>query len=138
MRPFKFDSLKELLLFHDLIWFNLLAFQFWWLNSCQYEAIAFSQRPVILQKQPPRGAPRKRCSENMQQIYRRTPMPKRNFHTHLGGYFFWMMPDLVTPKSGNYRSCWTEVERATRTTWCSNDDIMIIHELLSQSAVQMS
>ena len=32
------------------------------------------------QKQPPRGVPRKRCSENMQQIYRRTPMPKRNFN----------------------------------------------------------
>ena len=30
----------------------------------------------IIQKQPPRGVPRKRCSENMQQIYRRTPMPK--------------------------------------------------------------
>ena len=25
---------------------------------------------------PPRGIPRKRCSENMQQIYRWTPMPK--------------------------------------------------------------
>ena len=31
------------------------------------------------QKQPPRGALRKRFSENMQQIYRRTPMPKCNF-----------------------------------------------------------
>ena len=30
-------------------------------------------------KQPPRGVPRKRCSENMQQIYRRTPMPKCYF-----------------------------------------------------------
>ena len=29
----------------------------------------------INQKQPPRDVPRKRCSENMQQIYRRTPMP---------------------------------------------------------------
>ena len=29
----------------------------------------------VLQKQSPRGVPRKRCSENMQQIYRRTPMP---------------------------------------------------------------
>ena len=29
-----------------------------------------------LQKQPLRGVSRKRCSENMQQIYRRTPMPK--------------------------------------------------------------
>ena len=34
----------------------------------------------IFQKQPPRGAPRKRCSENMQQIYRRTPMPKCDFN----------------------------------------------------------
>ena len=29
-----------------------------------------------VQKQPPRSVPRKRCSENMQQIYRRTPMSK--------------------------------------------------------------
>ena len=28
------------------------------------------------QKQPHRGVPRKRCSENMQQVYRRTPMPR--------------------------------------------------------------
>ena len=32
-----------------------------------------------VKKHPPRGVPRKRCSENMQQKYRRTPMPKRNF-----------------------------------------------------------
>ena len=32
------------------------------------------------QKQPPRGVPRKRCSKNMQQIYRRTPMPKYDFN----------------------------------------------------------
>ena len=30
----------------------------------------------FVQKQPPRGVQRKRCSEDMQQIYRRTPMPK--------------------------------------------------------------
>ena len=29
-----------------------------------------------LQKQPPRGVLRKRCPENTQQIYRRTPMPE--------------------------------------------------------------
>ena len=34
----------------------------------------------MVQKQPPRGVPRKRCSENMQQIYRRTPMPKCDFN----------------------------------------------------------
>ena len=28
------------------------------------------------QKQPPRGVPWEGCSENMQQIYRRKPMPK--------------------------------------------------------------
>ena len=32
------------------------------------------------QKQPPRGVIRKRCSENMQQIYGRTIMPKCNFN----------------------------------------------------------
>ena len=34
-------------------------------ESCEY-----------FQRQPPRGVLRKRCSEYMQQIYRRTPMPK--------------------------------------------------------------
>ena len=33
-----------------------------------------------IQKQPSRVVDRKRCSENMQQIYRRPPMPKFNFN----------------------------------------------------------
>ena len=33
-----------------------------------------------VQKQPLRGVPRKRCSENMQEIYRRTPMPNCDFN----------------------------------------------------------
>ena len=33
-----------------------------------------------LQKQPTRGVSRKRCSENMQQIYRKAPMPKCDFN----------------------------------------------------------
>ena len=33
-----------------------------------------------IQKQPPRGVSRKRRSENMQQIYRRTPMSKCDFN----------------------------------------------------------
>ena len=33
-----------------------------------------------MQKQSSRGVLGKRCSENMQQIYRRTPMPKRDFN----------------------------------------------------------
>ena len=35
---------------------------------------------LFRQKQPPRGVIRKRCSENMQQIYRKTPMPKCDFN----------------------------------------------------------
>ena len=35
---------------------------------------------VNLQKQLTRGVLRKRCSENMQLIYRRTPMPKCDFN----------------------------------------------------------
>ena len=33
-----------------------------------------------IEKQPSTGVFRKRCSENMQQIYRRTPMPKCDFN----------------------------------------------------------
>ena len=33
-----------------------------------------------IQKQPPRGVSRKRRSENMQQIYMRTPMPKCDYN----------------------------------------------------------
>ena len=33
-----------------------------------------------VQKQPTRGVLKKRCYENMQQIYRRTPMPKSDFN----------------------------------------------------------
>ena len=35
---------------------------------------------IMTQKQPSRGVLRKRCSENMQQIYRITPMPKCDFN----------------------------------------------------------
>ena len=33
-----------------------------------------------IQKQPPRGVFKKSCSENMQQMYMRTPMPKCDFN----------------------------------------------------------
>ena len=33
-------------------------------------------KEITVEKQPPRGVLRKRCSENTQQIYRRTLMPK--------------------------------------------------------------
>ena len=48
--------------------------------------LTFYRRSAILmqyhfcQKQPFRGVLRKRCPENIQQIYRRTPMPKYDFN----------------------------------------------------------
>ena len=39
----------------------------------------FSQIPVG-QKQPPRGVLKKRCSDNMQQIFRRKLMPRCDFN----------------------------------------------------------
>ena len=45
------------------------------------ESSFFDARYLIkVQKQPPRVVPWKRYSENMQQIYRRTPMPKCDFN----------------------------------------------------------
>ena len=35
---------------------------------------------IRIQKQPPRGVLKRRCSGNMQQIYKRTPMPKCGFN----------------------------------------------------------
>ena len=50
------------------------------LNSNNGGPFPFSSSLSLLkwkiQKQPSRGVLIKRCSENMQQIYRRTPMPK--------------------------------------------------------------
>ena len=42
----------------------------------------------IFQKHPPRGVPRKRCSEYIQEIYRRTPMPKCDFNK-VALQFYW-------------------------------------------------
>ena len=55
------------------------------LEKTHYPQTNPQYQPTILsesqqQKQLHRGVPRKRCSENMQQIYRRTPMPKCDFN----------------------------------------------------------
>ena len=54
-------------------------------NTCLEDCLFLTQRfikmiKLILQKQPPRGVLWKRCSENMQKIYRRTPMSKYDFN----------------------------------------------------------
>ena len=43
---------------------------------------------IQIQKQPPRGILKKRCSENVQQIYRRTTMLKCNFNK-VAKQFYW-------------------------------------------------
>ena len=35
---------------------------------------------LLVQKQSLKGVPRNKCSKNIQQIYRRTPIPKRDFN----------------------------------------------------------
>ena len=53
------------------------------LNSWKILAILiFAKEPILLQnqKEPTKGVPRKRCSENMQQIYSRTLMLKCDFN----------------------------------------------------------
>ena len=43
---------------------------------------------MIFQTQPTRGDLKKSCSENMQQIYRRTPMPECDFNK-VGKQLYW-------------------------------------------------
>ena len=68
--------------------FNKVAKQLYWnctsawefsckrLHTCSKK----SYYMLETQKQPSRGVLRKRCSENIQQIYKRTPMPKCDFN----------------------------------------------------------
>ena len=52
-------------------------------NSCSSVSRIRSnlfKKTIFEQKQPSRGVLRKRCSENMQQIYRRALMPKCDFN----------------------------------------------------------
>ena len=55
-------------------------------SNVNVESIRKSKQLHYLQKQPSRGVLRKRYSENMQEIYRKTPMPKGDllkFQSHL-------------------------------------------------------
>ena len=53
----------------------------WATSSCHYKLCRSHMQLVgyVNQKQLPRGVLKKRCSENIQQIYRRTPIPKCDF-----------------------------------------------------------
>ena len=49
-----------------------------YINEKQKDCVSLALTDNL--KQPPRCVLSKRCSENMQQIYRRTPMPKCDFN----------------------------------------------------------
>ena len=53
-----------------------------WYQSTNIFHMRTSLQANEIQKQPSRGVLRKRCSENMEQIYRRTPLPKCYTHRH--------------------------------------------------------
>ena len=66
MRKSKADLETKLKLLGSSLYNDACVFEY---NQCKKQ-----------QKQPPSGVPRKRCSENMQEMYRRTPMPKCDFN----------------------------------------------------------
>ena len=51
-----------------------------WVAYITRDFLTSYSRSYYSQKQPPKGVIKKRCSENTQQIYRRTPMPKCDFN----------------------------------------------------------
>ena len=54
-----------------------------WCKNCKLSLSCSSLMEKVFlneQKQPPIGVLKKKCSENTQQIYRRTPMPKSDFN----------------------------------------------------------
>ena len=60
---------------------------FKWKGFWHKQKVIFCET-VYAQKQPSRGVHRKRCSENIQQIYRGTPMPKCDFNK-VAKQFYW-------------------------------------------------
>ena len=58
-------------------------------------AYSFEMKNRSLQRQSPRGVLSKRCSENMQQIYSRTPMLKCDFNKNA-----LILPTVVSPSKG--------------------------------------
>ena len=63
-----------------LMYLILLKRWFSFGNRFQISARKFASDSLPVQKQLPRDVPRKRYSENMQQNYKRTPIPKCDFN----------------------------------------------------------
>ena len=61
--------------------FHLTNIYYSYCLSKKYTRLKYSSFSCLdMQKQPSRGILRKTCSENMQQTYRRTPLPKCDFN----------------------------------------------------------
>ena len=91
----------------SLIYIYYLTYQStaYFIRTC-YKLPEFSSGSKF-QKQPPRGVPRKRCSENMHQIYRRIPLLKCDFNKVAKLLFFvtrrtWFTPSLLFSNSQGY------------------------------------
>ena len=71
--------IKEIL--HGLL-SNIKSFHPRWDNIRPWFALlSILTSSESVQKQPPRGVLKKRCSKNMQEIYRKTPIQKRDLNT---------------------------------------------------------
>ena len=76
---FKVNNKNTKTMSNDVI--LVFSFQSLQVDFSNLDDISRQDRMITyLQKQPPRRVLSKRCSENMQQIYRRTPMPKCDFN----------------------------------------------------------
>ena len=56
------------------------VFGHFWHSAVSAKLLILGICPSFIQKQPLKGVLSKRCSKNMQQIYKRTPMPKCDFN----------------------------------------------------------
>ena len=56
------------------------VFGHFWHSVVSAKLLILGICPSFIQKQPLKGVLSKRCSKNMQQIYKRTPMPKCDFN----------------------------------------------------------
>ena len=102
-----------------IIW--ILGLQ-WLMEIHQHGYLQDFRRPLAKQrmttssqKQPSRGVLKKSCSKNIQQIYRRTPMPKCDFNK-VGKQLCWIFSEhlfLRTPLGGCF---------CIALPWYSNED----------------
>ena len=94
---------------------------------------------VKFHKQPSRGVPRKRCSENVLQIYIRTPMPKCDFNkvtlqlywNHTSAWVFSSKLATYFQKTFSWEHLWTAATEALKLNrTCSDGPAKIMRTLI--------